>query len=108
MKKHFFLFVLITQLILIYSEKNYLKLMHCLRKSEKIQNTGNNFIKGSKEGLASSIFDLWRSFEGNKNIYKKCVNEAYDSFEYDAICVLKCLNKFKIDYDYSCFASCYY
>ena len=108
MKIDFFLIVLITQLILINNEKNYLKLIHCLRNSESIKNTGKNFIKDSKIGLAASIFDLWRSFKSNNEIYKFCEKESNDSFEYDAMCVIKCLNKFKYDYDYSCFASCYY
>ena len=109
MKNNFIsLIILIISFILINNETNYLKLLNCLRTSEKIQNVGNNLIKNMKTDMISTLLSLYSTYKTTKVDFKKCQRKANDSFEYDAICVLKCLTKFPRDYDYSCLGSCYY
>ena len=103
-----FLIILLNSFIFIKNETNFLKLLHCLRNSEKIQTVGNNFMKEIKSDMFSTLLSLYNNLKTTKIDYKKCQRKANDSFEYDAICVLKCLIKFETDYDYSCFGSCYY
>ena len=103
-----FLIILINSIIFISNETNYLKLLNCLRNSEKIQSIGNNFMKDVKSDMISTFLSLYSNLKTTKVDFKKCQRKANDSFEYDALCVLKCLNKFQKDYDYSCFGSCYY
>ena len=109
MKKDFFILIIfINAFIVIKNETNYLKLLHCLRNSEKIQNTGNKIIKDIKTDLLSTLLSLYSDLKSTKTDFKKCQRKANDSFEFDAICVLKCLIKFQKNYDYSCLGSCYY
>ena len=103
-----FLIILINSIIFINNETNYLKLLNCLRNSEKIQSIGNNFMKDVKSDMISTFLSLYSNLKTTKVDFKKCLRKANDSFEYDALCVLKCLIKFQKDYDYSCFGSCYY
>ena len=82
------LFLIVNTFIYVNTqETNFLKLSHCLQNS--------------------AAFSIYTSVELTKDDYKICEKKARD-FEFDSICVLKCLHKFKIDYDYSCFGSCYY
>ncbi len=109
MKINFFIFIIfINFLILINTETNYLKLLHCLRSSEKIQNAGNKIMKDFQSDIFLTLLSLYTNLQSTKIDYQKCLRKASDSFEYDAICVLKCLIKFQKDYDYSCLGSCYY
>ena len=108
MKKEIFFFILLINIILINSEMNYLKLLNCLRNSEKVQNAGNKIIKNMKSDIFGTLLSLYSSLNTAKVDYKKCQRKANNSFEFDSICVLKCINKFQIDYDYSCLGSCYY
>ena len=65
-------------------------------------------LKGLKEDMFSTIITLVPDLEEHSEEFKICEQRANNSFEFDSICVLKCLNEFKNDYDYSCLSSCYY
>ncbi len=58
--------------------------------------------------MFSTIITLVPDLEEHSEEFKICEQRANNSFEFDSICVLKCLNEFKNDYDYSCLSSCYY
>ena len=106
--KILFLFLIINSFIYINTEDtNFLKLSHCLQNSENVKSTGDELLKDIKSSFFSAAFSIYTSVELTKDDYKTCEKKSKD-FEFDSICVLKCLHKFKIDYDYSCFGSCYY
>lgn len=109
MKNIFFvLIILINAFIFINNETNYLKLLNCLRNSEKIQNTGNKLMKDIKTSAFSTLISMYSTLKTTKVDFNKCLRKSNSSFEYDSLCVLKCMVKFQKEYDYSCFGSCYY
>ena len=107
MKILFLLLIINTFFYINNQETNFLKLSHCLQNSENVKSTGNDLLKDIKSSFFAAAFSIYTSIELTKDDYTTCEKKARD-FEFDSICVLKCLHKFKIDYDYSCFGSCYY
>ena len=102
--------IIVTVIINIISatEINYLKLLHCLRNSNEIKTIGNKLLTDSEQSITSLGLFLWTNYDKSKNEFKKCYRKSRDSFDYDPLCVIDCINKFQEDYDYTCLASCYY
>ncbi len=90
------------------SKLNYMKLFSCLKNNESLRKIGDKFLENFKVDSLTAIFNLYPALETRSDIFNSCLKKANDSFEFDSICVLKCLNEFKNDYDYSCLNSCYY
>ena len=108
--KNILLFSIIFSIFLVYvnSDINYLKFFNCIKNNENIRKKGDKILKGLKEDMFSTIITLVPDLEEHSEEFKICEQRANNSFEFDSICVLKCLNEFKNDYDYSCLSSCYY
>ena len=104
------IFVLLFSFILFYvnASMNYMKLINCVKNNENIRKTGDKILSDFKGQTIYTILTLFSSLEKHSKDYEICEKRANNSFEYDTICVLKCLNEFKNDYDYSCLSSCYY
>ena len=109
MKKYFlFFFLLINAFISINNKTNFLKLFNCIGNSEKLQKTGESLLKDFQSNPLLATLTLYDKLSSNTVDMKKCMRKSNESFEYDVLCVLKCLNTFPKNYDYSCFGSCYY
>ena len=108
--KNIFKIFFICSFVLFFTkaDMNYLKLINCLKNNENIRKTGDKILSDLKENMLLTIITMYPQLEQNSNDYKICEKKANNSFEFDSICVLKCLNEFKNDYDYSCLSSCYY
>ena len=108
--KNIFLFSIILSIVLflVNTDMNYLKFFNCIKNNEKIRNKGDQILSGLKTDPISTIITLVPDLDQHSGDFKICEQRANNSFEFDSICVLKCLNEFKNDYDYSCFSSCYY
>ena len=109
MKIIFTIFFIIS--FLFFSAKadmNYMKLFNCIKNNENIRKTGDKILSDLKIDKYSTILTMYSKLEERSGDYKICEKRANNSFEFDSICVLKCLNEFKNDYDYSCLSSCYY
>ena len=107
---------LLSKIILIISflfffvktDMNYMKLINCLKNNENLRKTGDKILSDLKIDMYSTILTMYSRLEERSEDYIICEKKANNSFEFDSICVLKCLNEFKNDYDYSCLSSCYY
>ena len=108
--KNILLFSIIFSIFIFFvnSDINYLKFFNCIKNNENIRKKGDKILKGLKEDMFSTIITLVPDLEEHSEEFKICEQRANNSFEFDSICVLKCLNEFKNDYDYSCLSSCYY
>ena len=109
MKIIFTIFFIIS--FLFFSAKadmNYMKLFNCIKNNENIRKTGDKILSDLKIDKYSTILTMYSRLEERSEDYIICEKKANNSFEFDSICVLKCLNEFKNDYDYSCLSSCYY
>ena len=87
---------------------NYMKLFNCIKNNENIRKTGDKILSDLKIDMHSTILTMYSKLEERSGDQKIGEKRANNSFEFDSICVLKCLNEFKNDYDYSCLSSCYY
>ena len=109
MKKIFIVFFVFSFVsFFVNGEMNYYKLINCLKNNENIRKTGDEILSDLKADKFTTILTMYSKFEKRSEDYNICEKKANNSFEFDAICVLKCLNEFKNDYDYSCLSSCYY
>ena len=108
--KNIFLFLFIFSSIFfsVTPKMNYLKLISCIKNNEAFKKHGEKFLEDFKLAPLTATLAMYPKLEENPDIYKPCLQKANNSFEFDSICVLKCLNEFKNDYDYSCLSSCYY
>ena len=102
------IFIFSNFLFFVNGSMNYMKLINCVKNNEKIRKTGDKFLSDLKEAALYTLVTLYPTLEEHSEDYDLCQKKANNSFEFDAICVLKCLNEFKNDYDYSCLSSCYY
>mgnify|MGYP003571659133 FL=1 len=109
MKKIFLLTIIFSSVIFFgESNMNYMKLFYCVKNNESIRKIGDKTIENFKKDALSAIINLYPLLETRSDVFNSCLKKANNSFEFDSICVLKCLNDFKNDYDYSCLNSCYY
>ena len=109
MKNIFFVIIILLSLVFFTNSKlNILKLYYCLKNNEKFRKVGDEFLSNYKIDSFSTILSLYSKLEVHSDEYNKCELKANNSFEYDTLCVIRCLNEFKNDYDYSCLSACYY
>ena len=101
-------FIISFLLFFVKTDMNYMKLINCLKNNENLRKTGDKILSDLKIDMYSTILTMYSKLEERSGDYKICEKKANNSFEFDSICVLKCLNEFKNDYDYSCLSSCYY
>ena len=101
-------FIISFLLFFVKTDMNYMKLINCLKNNENLRKTGDKILSDLKIDMYSTILTMYSRFEERSEDYIICEKKANNSFEFDSICVLKCLNEFKNDYDYSCLSSCYY
>ena len=102
------IFIISFLLFLVKTDMNYMKLINCLKNNENLRKTGDKILSDLKIDMYSTILTMYSRLEERSEDYIICEKKANNSFEFDSICVLKCLNEFKNDYDYSCLSSCYY
>ena len=101
-------FIISFLLFFVKTDMNYMKLINCLKNNENLRKTGDKILSDLKIDMYSTILTMYSRLEERSEDYIICEKKANNSFEFDSICVLKCLNEFKNDYDYSCLSSCYY
>ena len=102
------IFIIFFLLFFVKTDMNYMKLINCLKNNENLRKTGDKILSDLKIDMYSTILTMYSRLEERSEDYIICEKKANNSFEFDSICVLKCLNEFKNDYDYSCLSSCYY
>ena len=102
------IFIISFLLFFVKTNMNYMKLINCLKNNENLRKTGDKILSDLKIDMYSTILTMYSRLEERSEDYIICEKKANNSFEFDSICVLKCLNEFKNDYDYSCLSSCYY
>jgi len=102
------IFIISFLLFFVKTDMNYMKLINCLKNNENLRKTGDKILSDLKIDMYSTILTMYSRLEERSEDYIICEKKANNSFEFDSICVLKCLNEFKNDYDYSCLSSCYY
>ena len=102
------IFIISFLLFFVKTDMNYMKLINCLTNNENLRKTGDKILSDLKIDMYSTILTMYSRLEERSEDYIICEKKANNSFEFDSICVLKCLNEFKNDYDYSCLSSCYY
>ena len=111
MKNIFCFLILICVLSVTKPNFNYMKYFNCIKYQEIIKKVGGKFLSDYKidpfRALLGTFPSLINETESTK-AYEYCMNSSNNSFEFDSLCVLKCLNEFKNDYDYSCLSACYY
>ena len=101
-------FIISFLLFFVKTDMNYMKLINCLKNNENLRKTGDKILSDLKIDMYSTILTMYSRLEERSEDYIICEKKANNSFEFDSICVLKCLDEFKNDYDYSCLSSCYY
>ena len=102
------IFIISFLLFFVKTDMNYMKLINCLKNNENLRKRGDKILSDLKIDMYSTILTMYSRLEERSEDYIICEKKANNSFEFDSICVLKCLNEFKNDYDYSCLSSCYY
>ena len=112
MKNIFYcLLILLCIFSMTKTKMNYMKYINCLKNQAVIKRVGDKFLSNYKIDPVSAVlatFPTLLNETESSEAYEYCRKTSNNSFEFDSMCVLKCLNEFKNDYDYSCLSTCYY